>query len=134
MKSENTPPLLSFLPTAGIYAIVGWTGLVWVFQNTLPKVGPRWLFYFFWFLALTGTSLPFAAFLNRRFPGKSPATETVIVRQSIMVGLYGCILAWLQIGRVLTPTLGLMIAVGFILIEFFLRLRERSLWQGNPNP
>jgi hypothetical protein len=37
-------------------------------------------------------------------------------------------LAWLQIGRVLTPSLAFLLAVGFVLIEWLLRLREKSQW------
>ena len=38
-------------------------------------------------------------------------------------------LAWLRIGRVLTPSMALLIAIGLILIESLLRLRERSRWK-----
>jgi hypothetical protein len=46
-----------------------------------------------------------------------------------LVGIYFPILAWLQIGRVLTPAMALLLAVGFILIEWLLRLRERAQWK-----
>ena len=108
----------------------GWIGLGWLLLNTVPTVGPRWLFYLCWFLALSGTALPIIAFLNRRFASSVPATQSVIVRQAIWVGLYGSILAWLQIGRVITPALALLLGVGLILVEWLLRLRERSLWRG----
>ena len=107
----------------------GWAGLIWLLVNKLPTVGPRWLFFFYWFLALTGTALPVMAFINRRFPGSVPATQNVIMRQAIFVGLYGSTLAWLQIGRVLTPALVLLLAVGLIVVEWTLRIREKSLWK-----
>jgi hypothetical protein len=47
------------------------------------------------------------------------------------VGVFGSTVAWLQLGRVLTPGLGLILAGVFALIEFLLRLFERSRW--NPN-
>lgn len=95
---------------------------------TLPTVGPRWLFFFLGVLAVTGTALPAIAYLNRRFPTEPPANPSVILRQSIWIGIYIPTLAWLQIGRVLTPALALLLALGLIVIEWLLRLRERSQW------
>ena len=38
-------------------------------------------------------------------------------------------LAWLQIGRMLTLPLAVLLALGFLIIEYLLRLRERSQWK-----
>ncbi|MFQ5617274.1 MAG: hypothetical protein ACE5GO_12550 [Anaerolineales bacterium] len=131
IPSNHSPSVIKFIPAAIILGSGGWIGLVWLVINTLPTVGPRWLFFFCWFLALTGTSLPVIAFLNRRFPGNVPTTQNVVVRQASWVGLYGSILAWLQIGRVVTPALALLLAVGLILVEWLLRLRERGMWRSS---
>lgn len=125
----TSPPVTSFLPTAFILAASGWVGLFFLISRTLPTVGPRWLFFFLSVLALTGTVLPAVAFLNRRFPSTPPATPGVILRQSLWIGIYGPTLAWLQIGRVLTVALTILLAIGLILIEVLLRLRERSQWK-----
>lgn len=114
--------------------IVGWGGLLAVILNTTPSGGTRWLFFFTAVLGLTGTALPVVAFLNRRFPSTLPATSWVIVRQAIWVGVYFPTLAWLRVGRVLTPSLALLIGLGLILIEWLLRLRERSQWEPARNP
>jgi hypothetical protein len=92
-------------------------------------VGPRWLFFFLSVLALTGTVLPIVAYLNIRFPSNPPPTAGVVLRQAIWVGIYIPTLAWLQIGRVLSPALALLLALGFVLIEWLLRLREKSQWK-----
>ncbi len=68
------------------------------------------------------------AFLNQRFPSTPPVNTGVILREAVWVGIYFPTLAWLQIGRVLIPSLALLLAVGLILIELLLRLRERSQW------
>ncbi len=128
MDEQSSPPVRAFLPAALVLIIVGWGGLFYLFQYTLPTVGPRWLFFFLAVLALSGTVLPAVAFLNRRFPSAPPATTGVILRQSIWIGIYFPTLAWLQIGRTLTPSLAILLAVGLILIEILLRLRERSQW------
>jgi hypothetical protein len=129
MKNQTSLPVSSFLPTAFILAILGWGGLFYLVNYTVPTVGPRWLFFFLGVLALTGTSLPFVAFLNRRFPSQPPAVPGVILRQAIWVGIYGPTLAWLQLGRVLTLALALLLALGLVLIEALLRMRERSQWK-----
>jgi hypothetical protein len=80
-------------------------------------------------LALTGTVLPLVAFLNRRFSSLPPPTPLVVLRQSLWVGIYVATLAWLQIGRVLNPVIAVMLGLGLVLIEWLLRLRERSQWK-----
>ena len=73
--------------------------------------------------------MPLIALIHRRFAGKHNVDGTVIVRQAIWVGVYGDILVWLMMGRVMTAQMAVFLALGFILIEFFLRMRERSQFQ-----
>ena len=123
------PPLSKTILTGVILALFGWMGLTLLVHFTLPTLGPRWLFFFLLMLALSGSALPVVAFLNRRFPGPVPATGAVVVRQAVWVGIYGNVIAWLQLGRVLNPALAFFLAAGFVLIELLLRLREKSLWK-----
>jgi hypothetical protein len=51
------------------------------------------------------------------------------VRQAVWVGIYIPILLWLRIGRLVNPSLAILLAAGLILIEWLLRLRERSVWK-----
>lgn len=129
MDQPATPAVTRFLPAALLMAVVGWAGLGYLIFFTLPTVGPRWMFFFLGVLALTGTFLPAVAFLNRRFPSTPPPTPMVILRQSLWIGIYGPTLAWLQIGRVLNLVLALLLAIGFVLLEWLLRLREKSQWK-----
>lgn len=108
--------------------IAGWGGLFVLIKSFPPTVWPRWLFFFFGVLAVTGTALPFVAFFNRRFPSSPPAESNVVMRQAIWVGIYLTTLAWLQIPRVLTVAQVIMLGISFIIIESLLRLRERSQW------
>ncbi len=127
----KTPPfsVSSYLPTAIILMILGWGGLYFTIQYTFPNGGTRWLFFFVLILAITGTLLPLVAFLNWRFPSKPPVSNLVVIRQALWFGIFVATLAWLQIGRVLNPSLALLLAVGLIIIEWLLRLRERSQWK-----
>lgn len=45
--------------------------------------------------------------------------------------MFASMLAWLQMGRVLNAGLVLVLALGLILVEFLLRLGERSTWSPN---
>jgi len=91
------------------------------------------LFFFLGVLALTGVGLPITYFLNVRFPSNPPAEELVIIRQALWFGIFGGVIAWLQLGRVLTGGLALILAAAFTLIEVLLRLFERSRWNPKRN-
>ena len=129
MEMRTSPAVSSFIPAALILALIGWGGLFVLINSSIPTVGPRWLFFFLGVLALTGSALLPVAFLNRRFPTTPPATNGAIFREAIWIGIFLPTLAWLQLGRVLTPALALLLAVGLSAIELLLRLRERSQWK-----
>lgn len=129
MDPDASPPLKIFIPTALLFSLAGWGGIAWLVLFAKPLVGPRWLFFLCWFLALTGPALLALAFLHRRFPTPEGVSQDVVVREAIFVGLYGSTLAWLQIGRVATLPLALLLGGGLVLIEWFIRLREKSRWK-----
>jgi hypothetical protein len=127
--AKPAPKGRSSLPAAFILLLLGWSGLYAIINFTLPNGGTRWAFFFFCVLALTGLALPVTSYLNRRFPSIPPATSFVILRQAIWFGIYVPTLLWLRIGRVVSLSLALLLAAGLILIEWLLRLRERSQWR-----
>lgn len=131
MKSGALKFFRTFLPLSIVLTLIGWGGLLLLVQSSLPTLGPRWLFFFLGVLALTGPALPIVYFLNLRFPSDPPVQDMVILRQALWIGVFGSTVAWLQLGRVLTMGLALILAGVFVLIEFLLRLLERSRW--NPN-
>lgn len=131
MSDRPSPQYRGLLPTALLLISVGWTGLYLLMASTLPTVGPRWLFFFLLTIAVTGTALPFIWLLHRRFDLERPAASQVLVRQSLWVALLVALLVWLQINRALTISLGILIGIGFIILEWFLRLLERSAWRPN---
>ena len=128
-KNASPPSVVSFIPTTIILLILGWGGIYFVVNYTDPSGGTRWLFFFVNVLAFTGIALPIVAFLNKRFPTTPPPSAGVILRQAIWVGIYVPMLEWLQLGRVLTSFLAIVLALGFIFIEWLLRIRERSQWK-----
>jgi hypothetical protein len=129
LKRERFPKLAPILLTAFILASIGWIGLYFLFQYTQPLLGPRWLFFFLLTVAVSGTVLPVAYFLNLRFPSSPPAGAVVLIRQSIWVGVFFDLIAWLQLGRVLNPILATVLAIGVLVIENLIRMLERSRWR-----
>ncbi len=133
MKTSTGKFLRIYLPLSLVLTIIGWGGLFLLIQNALPTLLPRWLFFFMGVIALSGPALPIVYFLNKRFPSDPPVEGMVILRQALWVGVYGCTVAWLQLGRVLTLGLTFILAGVFVLIEFLLRLFERSRWNPKRN-
>ena len=126
---NNHPPTFrSILPLSIILAVFGISGLFILMQFSLPTIFPRWVFYFFIVLATSGLALPVVLFLNIRFPSKPAVGMPIILREAIWAGVYASLIAWLQLGRVLTSFMTGTLAVVVILIEVLLRIWERSRW------
>ena len=129
MNSNSSPPAKDFLFTAFFLALVGWIGLVAIVVRTLPTIGPRWLFFFLLVFAVTGSILPVTAFLNRRFPTTPPANRITVLREALLVGFFIATLTWLQLWRILTPALIVLLALGIGFVEWMIRLWEGSRWE-----
>jgi hypothetical protein len=129
MDSQSSPSFKSYLPVCLFMFLAGWGGLGWLIFFTLPAVWQRWGFFLLLTLALTGSALPVTYYLNLRFPSNPRATESIILRQAIWLGIYGSTLAWLQLGGIVTMWTIIGLGFGLIVLEYFIRLRERSHWQ-----
>lgn len=119
----------SLVMAAIILAVLGVLGLILLGNSTLPTVGPRWLLFFLGILAITGVAIPFIWLLHRRFSADRPSPSSVLLRQSIWIGLFGSLCLWLQINRALTLSLAILLGVGFAAMEWFLGVLERNRWR-----
>ena len=128
MDEAHSPPVRTFLPLALLLAVPGWIWLIYLITKTLPELGNRWMFFVAAVLAVSGITLPIVAYLNRIIKPFGSATFEIVVRESTMIGAYAGILLWLNKGQVLTLGLAFILAVGFIIVEMTLRLRNRSEW------
>ncbi len=128
MNTQKLPSFWSFLWISLVLCIIGWGGLLLLIFIALPTLAPRWLLFFLFTVALSGAAIPVTYFLNRRFPTDPPIDSGVVIREAMWFGVYGGLLAWLQMGRVMTSGLALVLAVGLVLVEFLLRLSEHSQW------
>ena len=129
MSISRTPHPSAFLPTAIFLFIVGWSGWLYITNFSSPELLPRWLFYFFIVIALTGTALPITAFLNHRFPSRPPVDANVVLRQALWVAIFASTLMWLSFGQVYSLTLAAILLLGLSAFEWLLRMRERSQWK-----
>lgn len=125
---NETP--LKLRPLLGAIAFLvlgGWGGLTLVILYTQPYAGWRWLFFVFWVMALSGSALPLLYLFHRLFPSAG-MSYAILGRQATWVGVYGAILAWLQLGRLVTLPLALELAGLFLALELLLRWREQARW------
>lgn len=112
------------LIAGGIMAGTGWILLWRLIVGSPPLAFPRWLFFILLYLAVTGTVLPLIWYINTRFSRN--AGGGVILRQSMWFGLFAVTAAWLQMTRALTGGVAFFLALAMVVIEAFLRLRERA--------
>jgi hypothetical protein len=122
------PTFRPYLLTTIFLIIVGWGGLSLLANFSLPTIWPRWIFFALWIIALSSTSIPVIYFISTRFSSKKFEPQ-VMVRQALWVGILGGTLAWLQLARLINIYVVLGLVVGFLAMEYLLRLRERSRWQ-----
>ncbi|MDT8896703.1 hypothetical protein QYE77_00360 [Thermanaerothrix sp. 4228-RoL] len=134
-RSQQFPPFSEIFVPFLILGALGLGGLTLVITQTLPTLLPRWLFFFLSTLGVTGIALPIVYFLNWRFSSSNslPSTGT-LVREALWMGIIFDLLAWLQLERVLTLTLGMILFLGVFILEFSLRLIERAQWRPHDTP
>lgn len=127
-QSNNMPPdHIGLLLSALLMMLIGWIGLFQLVMTSLPRIGGElWLFFGLLQVAVTGTMIPVVRFFNVRLTSlmQDVPPGGVIVRQSIWIGLFVVICAWLQIPRALSLPLAIFVALVFIVVEIFLRSRE----------
>jgi hypothetical protein len=115
-----------WVPFVVLIALLAWLGLWGLLQ--LPVTGvTRAVFFVLLFGAITNTSIPPIAYLNARF-GRCRDQRTYqarFVRQSIWLGLLTAVLGWLQMRRILTFSLAMILVAVFVLTETFLLTRDR---------
>jgi len=128
-SDENQERSNRFLPvfiTSLILILLGAAGLGALFIYTVPTIGPSWLLFFLVTLLFSGLVLPVVYYLHIRFPSNPPVSPAVVIREALWFGLYVDIILWLQFGKVLNPGLAIFIAIGLLMIEILIRMRERS--------
>lgn len=130
IASQRLPFRPLILPTL-LLLLGGWGGVVLTILYTVPTAGWRWVFFLCWVVAWSGSALPLLYLLHWIFPSRG-MNFAILGRQAIWAGMYGALLAWLQLGRMVTFPLALEIAAVFVLLELLLRWREQAQWTPPP--
>lgn len=130
-------PAKSYLPSFGkmlvtslLLGAIGFGGLFFIFLSMEPTLGPRWLFFFFLTIAGAGAALPVVYIIHRRAATQYVPAK-VILREAILFGVFLDLLAWLQIGRIASNLIVLILAGGLILLEVFLRMAEKATFNAD---
>lgn len=131
-KSPLLPAFHSIAFTSLSMLLLGGGGTAFLVFFTLPTLLPRWLLYFFITCAGAGAALPFVYAFQKRFT-RQPVPGSVLIRQALWFGILLDSALWLQLGRVLTNTLIIVLAGGILAIESLLRLVERSTFKPDEN-
>jgi len=122
------PPFGKMLVTSLLLGVIGLGGLAFIFLTTEPTLGPRWLFFFFLTLAGSGIALPVVYLIHRR-TARQYVSAKVIIREAIMFGVFLDLLAWLQIGRIASNLIAIILAGGLVFLEIFLRMAEKATFK-----
>ena len=122
------PPFGKIFLTSLILFLLGGGGLLFIIVFMEPTLGPRWLFFFFLTIFSTGIALPCAYIIQRRL-----ATQTippnVLMREALFFAIFIDLTVWLQLGRIISNLIILILAAGFILLEVFLRMAEKATFK-----
>jgi hypothetical protein len=130
MRKSYLPPFGKIL-TASLFLIsIGGGGLVFDFTFFEPTLGPRWMFFFFLTILGAGIAIPMSFLIQRRFANQSVPPK-VLIREAILFGVFLSLVAWLQLGRMLTNTITIIITIGFLVLEILLRMAEKATFKAD---
>lgn len=124
-KNPLLPPFGKILLTSLVLLVIGGSGLAYIVFYMEPHLGPRWLLYFFLTLAGSGFAMPIAYIFQRRI-AKNHVPANVLIREAVFFAVFLDLILWMQIGRIVSNLVIFLLAVGLILLEFFLRVAEKA--------
>ena len=122
----ETRPFYRVLIASAVMFFGGATALAYLIFTVYPVLWARWAFFAALTFTVTGATMPLAAYLHRRFPGAKPTSEHTVLREGLFAGLYVGTLAWLQLGRALSPVSAAIPAVALLAIEALLLLNDAA--------
>ena len=133
MKTKKfLPPFGKIFIIALFLSIIGGSGLLFTLLFLEPRLGPRWLFFFFLVIFGAGAALPLTFVIQRRFANQV-VQSNILIREASLFGIYLALLAWLQLGRVLNNLIVVIIGIGFLLFEMLLRMAEKATFKADEN-
>ena len=88
------------------------------------------MFFFFITIFGAGIALPMSYLVQRRFANQI-VPGSVLIREAILFGVFLSLSTWLQLGRILTNLIVVVIAIGFLLLEMLLRMAEKATFKAD---
>lgn len=130
VKKTYLPPFGKIFITSFLLTVLGGGGLAFIFIFHEPRLGPRWIFFFFLTITSTGIALP-AVYLIQRRLAKQYVPSRVIIREALFFAVFVDLTTWLQIGRIISNLIIFLLAGGLVLLEFFLRMSEKATFRAD---
>ena len=126
---KKASPFIPITIFSIFFAMISWVSIGLVMIYFKPTLAPRWLFFFLFFIAVATSVLPVLILINRRIGQADEGNITAAVRQSLMLGFFFDLIAWLQVGRVLDFVTAFFILSIVVAIEILIQVFEGSQWR-----
>jgi hypothetical protein len=131
MAAKKTKPVADskrWILYVFLIAVLSWLGMLSLVQLPVTRT-TKTLFFCLLFAAVTTTMMPVIAYLNARFGRFEDARlyRVRFVRQSVWLGVFVSVAAWLQSRRMLDATVGVILLAVLVLIEAFMITREKPV-------
>lgn len=108
-------------------ALAAWGGLGYLVFTTPPELPYRIAFLALLLVASVASGVPITLYLNKRFATLRQRRDQVrALRQSVWIGSFVVLCAWLQMGHGLTWAAALVFLGVFVLLELLCASREQG--------
>jgi len=127
-EDQGTVAMSIWLVLLGLLlGLASWVALAYLVLTRPPDAIGQTIFFALFFVAVTGTILPFVRILHRAFPILTGRYHTrgVALRQSIWIGLFAAGVAGLYAARLRDLALIAILGTIFVLIESFWQQKDR---------
>jgi len=122
----SNKPILPLVFFCTLLSLIGWSGLGLIILYLPPTIGPRWLFFFALFIAVSAMFIPIFSLINQRIERDRELSIIPSVRESLEMAFYINLLVWLLMGKVFDGVTAFLLLVVLVGIEALIRMIERS--------
>lgn len=122
----SNKPILPIVLFCTLLSLIGWSGLGLVVLYLPPTIGPRWLFFFTLFVAVSAMFVPVFYLINQRIERDRELSIVPSIRESLELAFYVNLLVWLLMGKVFDGVTAFLLLVVIAGIEVLVRMIERS--------
>jgi hypothetical protein len=132
-QSMSNKPILPLIFFCTLLSLIGWSGLGLIILYLPPTIGPRWLFFFALFIAISTMFVPVFYLINQRIERDRELSIIPSIRESLELAFYINLLVWLLMGKVFDGVTAFLLLVVLTGIEVLIRMIERSRFNPRKN-